>query len=214
MKRIESLIILILLLFSCGHKKETSFLPFYNSPDLTPQWLSESEEKGGHRISRFILTNQDGKTVTNASISGKICIANFFFTACSGICPKMMHHLKKVQQAFAGDSALLFLSHSVLPEMDSIPRLNRYAQQMQLDTRNWWLLTGDRDEIYTLARRSYFADEATGYTKNNKEFLHTENCVLVDAKGRIRGIYNATLELEMEKLIRHIHILKEEEAAK
>jgi protein SCO1/2 len=126
----------------------------------------------------------------------------------------MMHHLKKVQQAFAGDSALLFLSHSVLPEMDSIPRLNRYAQQMQLDTRNWWLLTGDRDEIYTLARRSYFADEATGYTKNNKEFLHTENCVLVDAKGRIRGIYNATLELEMEKLIRHIHILKEEEAAK
>ena len=87
--------------------------------------------------------------------------------------------------------------------MDSIPRLNRYAKQMQLDTRNWWLLTGDRDEIYTLARRSYFADEATGYNKNNREFLHTENCVLVDGKGRIRGIYNATLELEMEKLIRH-----------
>ena len=212
MKRIECLIALLFLLFSCGHKKEISFLPFYNSPDLTPQWLSESEEEGAHSISRFTLTNQDGKAVTNESVSGKICIANFFFTACGGICPKMMHHLKKVQQAFAGDTALLFLSHSVLPEMDSIPRLNRYAKQMQLDTRNWWLLTGDRDEIYTLARRSYFADEATGYNKNNREFLHTENCVLVDRKGRIRGIYNATLELEMEKLIRHIRILKEEEA--
>ena len=99
MKRIECLIAFSFLLFSCGHKKEISFLPFYNSPDLTPQWLSESEEEGAHSISRFILTNQDGKAVTNESVSGKICIANFFFTACGGICPKMMQHLKKVQPA-------------------------------------------------------------------------------------------------------------------
>ena len=120
----------------------------------------------------------------------------------------MMNNLKKVQQAFTNDSNVLILSHSVLPETDSVTRLKKYAERMGIDGKKWWLLTGDKESIYTLARKSYYADEELGYNKSSNEFLHTENCVLIDQKGRIRGVYNATLELEIDKLIEHIKLLE------
>jgi protein SCO1 len=205
-------LILFSLLISCNQIQKKR-LPFYNSPDFTPRWLASTDKEYMfiHTIAPFSFINQNGKTITNKNVEGRIYVANFFFTNCTSICPKMMNNLKKVQQAFSNNKDVLILSHSVLPETDSISRLAAYANKFGISSRQWWLLTGNKDQIYKLARKSYFADEEIGYNKNSTEFLHTENCILVDKKERIRGVYNGTLELEMNKLIEHIKILQLEE---
>ena len=204
-----SLLVIVLVACSCRQLNKER-LPFYNTPDFTPQWISITDKKYSsiHTIAPFSFFNQNGANITNKNVEGKICVANFFFTTCTSICPKMMNNLKKVQQAFLNNKDVAILSHSVLPETDSVQRLSSYARQFHVNSDQWWLLTGNKDEIYQMARKSYFADEETGYNKSSHEFLHTENCVLVDQKGRIRGVYNATLELEMNKLIEHIKILQ------
>ena len=213
MKKINWLILFTsLFCFSCKEKEDASQLPFYNTPDFTPQWLSVNDKDYNaiHTIAPFSFTDQTGRTITNAFVYGKIYVANFFFTTCGSICPKMTFHLKKVQDAFTNATDVMILSHSVLPEVDSIAKLKEYEEQMGINGKQWLLLTGSKDKIYSLARQSYFADEEIGFNKRSNEFLHTENCVLVDKKGRIRGVYNATLELEINKLIEHIKLLQKE----
>ena len=201
---------MVVILSSCKEAKKEQ-LPFYNTPDFTPLWLSLTDKQYSslHTIAPFSLTDQNGKTITNKNVQDKIYVANFFFTTCAGICPKMMKNLKKVQEAFQNTNGVIILSHSVLPETESVQRLASYAERFHIQS-NWHLLTGNKEEIYNIARKSYFADEETGYNKNSNDFLHTENCVLVDGTGRIRGVYNATLELEINKLIGHIKILQKE----
>lgn len=205
------LIALALFFASCKEVKKEQ-LPFYNTPDFTPLWLSSGDKQYSsvHTIASFSFVDQHGETVSNKTVSGKIYVANFFFTTCGGICPKMMKNLKKVQETFQNNNDIIILSNSVLPEIDSVQRLASYAGRFHIQS-NWHLLTGNKEEIYNIARKSYFADEETGYTKNSNEFLHSENCILVDRMGRIRGVYNATLELEMNKLIEHIKILQKED---
>jgi protein SCO1 len=206
-------IISTLLLASCFSKQQEKVLPFYNAPDFTPQWLASTDKEYSsvHAIAPFTLNNQQGATITNKNVEGKIYVANFFFTKCTGICPKMNNNFKKIADAFVTNPDVLILSHTVMPEADSIARLAKYGEREGIDVKKWWLLTGDKNEIYTLARQSYFADEELGYNRNSNDFLHTENAVLVDRKGRIRGVYNATLALEMDKLVQHINLLLKEE---
>ena len=208
--RNKFLLVVVLILSSCKEGKKEQ-LPFYNTPDFTPSWLSPNDQEYSsvHTIAPFSFTDQNGRTITNKNVNGKIYVVNFFFTTCAGICPKMMKNLKKVQQAFRNNDVII-LSHSVLPETDNVQRLASYAKRFNINY-NWYLLTGNKDAVYNMARKSYFVDEQTGHNKSNNEFLHTENCVLIDGMGRIRGVYNATLELEMNKLIQHIKILQQEE---
>ena len=175
-------------------------LPYYNSPDFTPVFLNPEQAKDSidHIIDPFTVQDQYGKTLTTKDIKGKIHIANFFFAACGVICPKMMTHLKKVADTFRNDQQVVFLSYSVTPWSDSLPVLRSFSQQYGIDHPNWHLCTGKIGEIYSLARRSYFAEESLGYTKDSTEFLHTEHILLVDSTLRIRGIYNGTLQLDME----------------
>ena len=202
----------VLLLAGCFSKQEEKVLPFYNTPDFTPHWFASTDKEysSAHTIAHFELNNQQGATITNKNVGGKIYVANFFFTKCSGICPKMNNNLKKIADAFLTNPDVLILSHSVMPEADSVSSLAAYGEREGIDVKKWWLLTGDKNEIYTLARQSYFADEELGYSRNSNDFLHTENAVLVDRKGRIRGVYNATLTLEIDKLLEHINLLLEE----
>lgn len=178
-------------------------LPFYNHPDFTPEWIApgDSNYTSIHRIAAFSFMNQEGTFITQQQLQGKVHVANFFFTTCGSICPKMMNNLKKFSQAFADDDRVRMLSYSVLPQTDSVARLKRYATLQGIDSRRWWLLSGNRDKIYAMARGSYFADGLNNPSTDTTDFLHTENCVLVDTAGRIRGVYNATLELEVDKLI-------------
>jgi protein SCO1 len=195
---------------ACKHSTSNS-LPYFNTPDFTPTWISDPATVASiHTIPPFAFINQNGKTITNKDVDGKIYVADFFFTKCTSICPKMTTNMSKVSSAFANDIVVI-LSHTVTPETDSVSALKNYASAKNISNKNWHLLTGNKQEIYSIARKGYFADESLGYNKDTSEFLHTENFILVDKHGRIRGVYNGTIELEVDQLIQHIKLLKDEE---
>lgn len=201
-----------LLLPSCD-KKNTARLPYYHTPDFSPIWAGEQPVNIDtlHIIAPFSFTDQNGQTVTNQTLSDKIYAANFFFTTCPSICPKMTNNLQAVIDSFANNPTVALVSLSVNPDTDNVAQLKEYAQNMHINSSQWHLLTGNRTQLYQLARQSYFAEEEPGYNKDSTEFLHTEHCVLVDKKGHLRGVYNATLKLEINRLIEDIAILLKEE---
>lgn len=202
-----------ILSFSCTKEIDKSkTLPFYNSEDFTPEWISKTAANYNriHKVAPFKFTNQNGKTVSNKNFEGKIYVADFFFTTCPSICPILAKNMSKLQEEYKNDEDILLLSHSVMPWVDSVEKIKKYAIENNAIDNKWHLVTGDRDEIYNIARTSYFADEDFKKTKDENEFIHTENFVLIDTKGRIRGVYNGTLALDIKRLKRHIEILKQE----
>jgi protein SCO1 len=205
-----SILIAVALLVSCSSKKQEAQLPYYNSPDFTPQFFQSAKEaadKVTHTIPTFSFTNQHGKQITHTAIEGKIHVANFIFTRCGSICPIMTKHMKLVQDVFEKNKEVVLLSYSVTPWIDSVSRLKIYADYNKITAPNWHLLTGNKGDIYTLARQSYFAEEDLGFTKDSTDFLHTEHILLIDKTKRIRGIYNGTLPLEIEQMIKDIELL-------
>ena len=209
----SSILVLVTLLVSCANKNERSGLPYYNTPDFTPHFIespNEISQKITHTIDSFSFTDQRGEKITLAAIEGKIHVANFIFTSCGSICPVMTKHMKLVQEKFSNSSDVVVLSYTVTPWIDDVKRLKKYARENEITSPNWHLLTGKKSEIYTLARQSYFAEEDLGFTKDSTEFLHTEHVLLIDQSKRIRGIYNGTLQLEIEQMIRDIEKLTEE----
>lgn len=210
---LSSSILLVLFLFSCSAKKKELQLPYYNNATFTPQFFSTAKEAAGkvaHTIPAFSFTNQHGNQITQGNIEGKVHVANFIFTKCGSICPVMTKHMKLVQDVFKNNPEVVMLSYSVTPWIDSVQRLREYAANNDITAGNWHLLTGDKGAIYTLARRSYFAEEDLGFTKDSADFLHTEHILLVDKTKRIRGVYNGTLQLEMEQLIKDVNTLTKE----
>jgi protein SCO1 len=204
-------VLFFVLILSCQNKK--SALPYYNEPNFSPLFLNEAEaeKKIQHSISNFSFLNQDSVIITNKTINNKIHVANFIFTSCGSICPIMTENLKTVSDQFSSDSNIVFLSYSVTPWIDTPEKLKLFKQNKGIENKSWHFLTGNKAEIYTLARQSYFAEEDLGFSKDSTEFLHTEHFILVDTKKRIRGIYNGTLSLEMEQLIKDVNELKKED---
>lgn len=198
-----ALIFFVSIFISCKENPKTRKLPYYNTADFTPIFINDADSislKVNHTIGNFKLTNQYNHSITQQELFGKIHVANFFFTGCGSICPGMMDKIKKVNSAFGDSSGVLFLSYSVTPWRDSFARLKEYAISNSINSNNWHLLTGTRNEIYELARQSYFAEEQLGFSKDSSDFLHTEHVLLVDKSGRIRGIYNGTLAMDMDQL--------------
>ena len=207
-------LLLLIVLASCQNKPRTSSMPFINKPDYTPEWIEKNDPSYSsiHHIPAFSFTNQNGETVTEKTVEGKIYVADFIFTRCGSICPKMTTNMALIQERFKNNKEVLLLSHSVTPEMDSVPVLKKYAKDKGIISGKWHLLTGNQDEIYTLARKEYYAGDTIGYYQTGNEFLHTENFILVDKQRRIRGVYNGTLPLEAERLMDDIvTLLKEDE---
>ena len=197
----------------CTQQPAATRLPYYNTPDFSPIFVDSRQdvnEKIPHTIGNFSFTDQNGATVTQKNIEGKIHVADFFFTSCGAICPKMTRHMQLIEKAFPNDDHVILLSYSVTPWIDSVARLKTYSQTNGIHSKNWHLLTGKKSEIYQLARQSYFAEEELGFSKDSTNFLHTEHFLLVDSQKRIRGIYNGTLELDMQQLIADIRALKKE----
>ena len=196
---------------SCA-PSEVDELPYFISPDFTPHWQSGSnlDLKSSHQVAHFTFTNQYGKTITNADFKGKIYVSDFFYTSCTTVCPKLTRNMKLVQDAFQIDSIVKIISHSVTPWIDSIPTLKLYAKNNHAIKNKWHFVTGNKAEIYKLARQSYFAEEELGYNKPSNEFLHTEHFTLIDHNGHIRGVYNGTIKLEVLRLIEDIQVLKKE----
>lgn len=187
-------------------------LPFFMTPDWTARWVepSDPEFDSIHRIPAFRLTDQLGRVVNEKDLDGRITIANFFFTRCRGICPRMSMNMAYLQEKFRDDPAIRLLSHSVDPDADSVPVLAAYAAAQGADPDRWRLLTGDRTLIYRLARQEYFAGDSIGPSAAGTDFLHTEDVILLDGRRRIRGLYNGTLRSEMDRIREDIAILKKE----
>ncbi|MES2240710.1 MAG: SCO family protein [Bacteroidota bacterium] len=207
-------LVMLVTLLACQKDKqeEDEGLPFINTPEFTPEWISKesSEYSKIHTIPAFALTNQDGQTITEKTVEGKIYVANFMFTSCGSICPKMTDNMKILQDKYAKDSQILLLSHSVTPEIDNVERLKDYAVLKGCISGKWHLLTGDKKVIYSLAKKQYFAGDSIGFYGKLSDFLHTENFILIDGKRRIRGVYNGTLAIEMDRIIEDITTLKKE----
>lgn len=184
-------------------------LPIYQPADFNPELVAPeiSHVKKYHTIADFKLINQNGDTITQKNYEGKIYIADFFFTTCPTICPVMTDNMVYLQEKLSEYPEVLLLSHSVTPELDSVPRLKEYAIKKRVIDAKWNLVTGDKPQIYNLARKSYMAVKTDG-DGGPFDMIHTENFVLVDKERRIRGTYDGTKREEMTRLIEDIRILK------
>jgi len=189
-------------------------LPFYVSSDLTPTWIDPVEARGRslHTIGEFRLVDQTANAVTAETLDGKIWVADFFFTTCGGICPKLTSNLREVQDAFLADDGVALISHTVTPKIDTVEQLAQYGKARGVRPDKWRLVTGEREVIYRLARESYYADGDLETPPTPNRFLHTEKVFLVDTKRRIRGVYDGTRKIDMRLLIEDIRVLKKETA--
>lgn len=187
-------------------------LPIYNPSQLDKRLVDKSVQGQGrgHRTLPFSLVNQNGDTVTEQTLKGKIYVADFFFTTCPGICKDMAVQKRRLQKEFKNDDLFVLVSHSVTPEMDSVPVMKKYAELQGAIPGKWQLLTGDKKQIYRLARESYFAVLDEGGNGDEADFIHTENFVLVDREKRIRGFYDGTSGEEVDRLIEDVKLLERE----
>jgi protein SCO1 len=207
MKKISLIVFVCLILVSCKEKGRK--LPYYNTSDFTPVWELPSGS-GFHKIRPFSLIDQRGQVFTDKNIEDKICVVDFFFTICPGICPKMTKNMSVLQEKFMKDDEVLLLSHSVTPQKDTVAVLAAYAKRKNVDYNKWKLLTGQKEEIYNLGRKYYFVEEDLGENRDVNVFLHTENFVLIDKNKMIRGIYNGLDDNSINALIEDINVLKKE----
>lgn len=204
-------VVIIVLFYNALQPKET--LPVYQPADFNPELVAPelSHVKKYHTIADFSLVNQNGDTITQQDYKDKIYVADFFFTTCLTICPIMTNNMEYLQEQFMDDPQVLLLSHSVTPEIDSVPRLKEYALEKGVVDSKWNLVTGDKKQIYELARKSYLAVKTDG-DGGPFDMIHTENFILVDQNRRIRGTYDGTKREEMERLLEDLSILKNSNA--
>ena len=187
-------------------------------------------------VQPFAFTDQNGKPVTERNVEGKVYVTEYFFTTCKGICPKMNANMRRVYDEFKNDSNFVILSHTCLPETDSVPVLKKYEEKMLTGklkkigdgsykiendstvqvsvpaNRNWYFVTGPKAELYGMARHSYLIDnnKTDTLTKMADQFIHTQFFALVDKQTRVRGIYDGLKEDEIQKLLKDIKgLLKE-----
>ena len=188
--------------------KPVERLPIYQPASVNSELVDTTivHKINYHKISDFSLTNQNGETVTQSKYDNKIYVADFFFTTCQSICPIMTKNMKDIQDKLIKDSEVLLLSHTVFPEIDSVEVLKKYAVENQVIDSKWDLVTGDKKEIYDLARKSYLAAKDNSF--GEYEMIHTENFVLIDKKKQIRGFYDGTNKEEIDRLYKDIKILK------
>jgi protein SCO1/2 len=172
--------------------------------DTTVQYIRKY-----HKIANFELYNQNGDTITQDFYEGKIYVADFFFTTCITICPIMTDNMLKIQEQIKNDPEVFLLSHTVIPKADTVAQLKKYALEKGVMDSKWNLVTGDKKQIYDLARKSYLVTKTNG-DGGPYDMIHTENFVLVDKEKRIRGFYDGTQTKTIEDLMSDIKILKSE----
>jgi protein SCO1/2 len=202
-------VVTISLFYSALKPQKT--LPIYNPADVNPELVDSTIQYKSkyHTIADFSFVNQNGDTITQKNYEGKIYVADFFFTTCGSICPKMSTNLADVQKSVLNNPKVMLLSHTVFPEVDSVSVLKAYAVKYGVVDSKWNLVTGDKKEIYTMARKSYLAVKL-GRPDQLYDMVHTENFVLVDQKRRVRGFYDGTKKEDITRLLEDIDFLSKE----
>ena len=201
----------IIIVFFYKALKPSEVLPVYQPAMVAPELVDESIQyvKKYHTISSFSMINQNGQIITELDYDNTIYVADFFFTTCPSICPVMTKNMYALQQKLSSYPDVKLLSFSVTPEIDTVEQLKRYALKNKVDDNRWNLVTGNKKEIYQLARKSYLVVKEDG-GGGPHDMIHTENFVLIDAKKRIRGYYDGTKLSSMEAIIDDINILTNE----
>lgn len=206
-----TLLVLSVIIIAIFYKilQPKKILPIYQPANVTPELVDSTiqHQKKYHTIADFSLINQNGRTITQEDYKDKIYVADFFFTTCQTICPIMTGHMHDIQKELIADKEVLLLSHTVTPEIDTVAQLKRYAREKGVDATKWNLVTGDKKQIYDLARRSYLAVKENG-DGGPYDMIHTENFMLIDKERQIRGFYDGTDPKEIERLLEDIKILK------
>ena len=208
-----SLLIISVIIISIFYSilKPKKVLPIYQPTQVSTELVDSTiqHKKKYHKIADFSLINQNGETITQDNYKDKIYVADFFFTTCKTICPIMTKNMHIIQKNIITDNEVMLLSHSVTPEIDTVAQLNRYAKEKHVNSSKWNLVTGDKKQIYELARKSYLAvkDDGDG---GLFDMVHTENFMLIDKKRQIRGFYDGTNLEDINRLLDDIAILKEE----
>ena len=199
-------VIIISIIYSV--LKPVEILLVYQPSAVSAALVSQEirHQKKYHTISNFSLTNQNGQIVTQDTYKDKIYVADFFFTTCQTICPIMTSNMVELQDKLANNSDVLLLSHTVMPEIDSVSQLKKYATQKKVNPTKWNLVTGSKQEIYNLARKQYLVAKET--PEDPLGLVHTENFVLIDTKRRIRGFYDGTQTQEMDRILHDIDVLQ------
>lgn len=189
--------------------KPLETLPIYQPAEVNEKLVDSSiiHVSKYHKIADFKLTNQNGEKITQEFYNDKIYVADFFFTTCQDICPVMTKNMYQLQQELKNDNNILFLSHTVIPEIDTVEQLKKYAIENKIDESRWNLVTGDKKQIYDLARKSYLAVEDVEF--GEFDMIHTENFMLIDKQKQIRGFYDGTNTEEIQRLLKDIGILKQ-----
>lgn len=201
----------IIITFIYQILKPNQTLPVFQPAEVNFELVDSTIQhvKKYHTIADFSLINQNGETITQKDYKDKIYVADFFFTTCLTICPIMTDNMVLIQEKLKNDSEVMLLSHSVTPVIDSVAQLKKYALKKGVDDSKWNLVTGDKKQIYSLARKSYLAVMEDG-NGDEYDMIHTENFILVDSKKRIRGFYDGTKEEDINLLLKDIEILKKE----
>lgn len=198
--------------FMTREQSNSKTLPFIQPKDVKQEMVHpDLLDKGiGHRIGSFELLNQFGETITLENVKGSVFVAEYFFTTCGTICPVMTEQMTRVQHKFRGNPDVKILSFTVDPDYDDAAVLLDYAKKYNAEKEQWHFLTGSKDELYRLARKSFFVlkpAEAANLGDAGSDFIHTNNFVLVDKKLRIRGYYDGTDREEVNQLIEDIDFL-------
>lgn len=199
---------IFIFIYNLTNKK--SKLPIFSPRDVNPELVDSTVQHIGyyHTIADFSFTNQNGKVITQKDYENKIYVADFFFTTCPTICPIMTDNMVWLQNEIKDNPKVKLLSFSVTPEIDTVPVLKKYAEEKGVIDAKWNLVTGDKKDIYYIARKSYLAVK-TENTEDLYDMVHTENFILVDQKKQIRGFYDGTKREDVEKLLSDINYLSE-----
>ena len=183
---------------------------YYTMSQLVPGFGKSKLEPIG-RLLPFSFTNQDGKKVTEQDVTGKVFVAEYFFTTCKSICPILNANMKIVYERYKNEKDFLILSHTSDPATDSAATLKKYADSMNVDTDKWIFLTGTKDSLYRQARHSYKIDDPNNNPLDNEvDFLHSQFFSLVDKKGNVRNIYEGNERKDVERMINEIEVLLKE----
>ncbi len=205
------LIALSILFLFYNALKPKKTLPIFSPSDVNPEMVDSLVEhiRINHKISDWEFTNQNNKLISQKDYEGKIYVADFFFTTCPTICPIMKDNMVWLQEKIQQYPDVMLLSHTVIPEIDTPEVLKKYALEKGVDDQKWNLVTGDKKDIYYIARKSYLAVK-TGDISELYDMVHTENFVLVDKKRRIRGFYDGTNQEDIKRLLEDIEFLVNE----
>lgn len=204
---------LTITIIGCDEVADKQKLNIYGNPQIIEKTVNGEivYDTVDHTVGYFRLFNQDSTVITPANLDGKVYVTDFFFTSCISICPEMSKQMLRIHDQFKNRDSLALVSFSIDPEFDTVAVLKNYSERLGVSSDKWHFLTGDKDEIYTLAFNSYLTERPADDPEDENNILHSGAFILIDTQKRIRGVYDGTVPDQVDLLMKDIDKLLSEE---